>query len=215
MNSEDNKLKQEHQKLVEQTKAIVMTEMTEITPERIQFLAWEDTIDFVTSLGTRLDEEVEGMALLEKVLKTPKEYEGIFKIQAGSDLIYWVEDGEIVQDSYELAKRFQQQNKIDQPSNLEVVKRIMDYVEIVGQSQPDGSKIYDNDSYSFTLNKAQVSVKSKKENAEILNNDGFTSDASQKDMANMYIIKDKVEEVKSLLQREEVQQIKPNLKLRL
>jgi hypothetical protein len=218
-----NKSEQDHQQFVQEIKEQIIDKVPMWTIYDISFVGWKDINDFLTTHGTRFDKDSERMQELTTALRKPEEYTGIFQIEAGDNIdnsIYKVIGGRITQDSYDLAMQFkfpveaerQIQDTFRKCEASWVLDSVTKLVNVLGQRQQDNTRFYQQGRYSFSYKLGSLSVKN--DGVEILNNEGYTPYATNKDRRNMNVIDRQVKQVEDVMQAER-QELKQNLSPKL
>lgn len=171
------------------------------------------------------------MKLLKKKLKFnhlftamhfPYNLEGFCTISAKDEVLYEAKNGKVHKDVLELEDYFQGQELVYQTNNLwylanslsgqEIYTNIQKLIEKIGNPEPDGSKKYVTDSYSFVVKDKKLQVRSKDGDREVLNQSGFTPEANVVDINQLMELE---QGIKTLFLDNPVpkEQLKPGLKL--
>jgi hypothetical protein len=166
---------------------------------------------------------------IQTALQNPSALKSTVNIFVGDELVYQVKDGQVLRDKLNLSSSFKEQ-QLDQTPEINI-KFETEKMKANGrnlataakdliaglwkrreaQAAPDGTLTYQSGHYIFSCKNEQLSVVSKETNQEVLNNNGFTDNATYKDIKLMQ----KVELAAAKLKQEELQLEQPKFNLKM
>jgi hypothetical protein len=145
--------------------------------------------------------------------------EGSVIILADNKKVLHVEDGKIIQDSFDIIPQTATRNLIRECFDIakreiegkDLIKYITSMMEVFGNYSPKDNLLhYESKNYIFSQKDEQLKVTAKDGNREVLNDSGFTKVATDSDMTNLQKLKDIYEE---LTFDDDSQAQRPSLKL--
>lgn len=139
---------------------------------------------------------------IQIALEKPQELKGSVSILVGDERIFHAKDGQVIEDTLSLTSSEQQlsiriNQKIDAPNQgrgkdsvVQAIGRGLAHkaskmLAFLGKRAEDNSLQYESNNYIFTQKEKQLSIVAKDGRGEILNQNGFTEVATDKDITSL------------------------------
>lgn len=141
----------------------------------------------------------------------PHLLDGLMTLWMGKEKVYKVENKQLKDDPLNLGSHFHQQDNIEQmldTASCQIIgqstyRDISNLLQSLRSRNKDGSIYHESKHYLFSERSGELKVINKASNLEILNSDGFNSEASKVDVEAMY----KLAEGAEALQKDKLNQV--------
>lgn len=189
------------------TKIATYTSGREFTPFRIVTKVLDENDNLVPVMEEEItDQKVD---FLQTALENPHLIQGLFMIINVEETILHIERGKVIEDTLGLTLKYPLEKQLVRQENTHVSdatykeiagKDLIKYgygvLAFFGRRLVDGSMSYETEQYLYTESAGQLKIFSKAECQEVLNNDGFTEAANERDVITLVKMKENIEQYK-------------------